>query len=59
MRTQGRIRNRLLLTMYSRFRARSSAFQPIQRSRAAIFQAALVHCKHANTRSPVRSERTR
>jgi len=49
----------LLLTMSSRFRARCSAFQPIQRPRAAICQAALVHCKHANTRSPLPSARTR
>jgi len=56
--THGRIRKRLLLTMKGKFRARSASLQPIQRSRAAIFQAALVHCKHASTRSPQCAERT-
>ena len=48
-RTQGRIRNRLLLTTRCRFRSRAASSHPIHASRAAIRQAGLENCRQPTT----------
>ena len=49
IRTQGRIRNRLLLTTCARLLFRERSLHPMYWSRGAIFQAALVNSRQASS----------